>query len=1219
MKYADDSASSSSSEVTYNIDAVTGGVVAHTYVQNTILCDNIRARVELIKLLKEFYKRQLNNQPLVMSALKYYIHLDASAIPLSSDKEKQAKQRKSLHEKYVQPFLSHQSEPLLLLLGESGSGKSTYVHWLAAKLWDEYEKNPESYVPMVIECGSEDGQIEQLLEKKLGFTPAEIITLKSLKLLFIFDGYDEKQGNDYNIYEKNKFIDWNAKVLVTCRTRHILESRNYQLYFSSHGKFDCMECYVSPFSMSQVNSFIKQCTAKISDYQKLFGENEKLYQIIENPLMLRMIITVLPEILNGNDVAKIYNNKHPRVMHVQEFTKAEIYKKFIQDWFETEMKRLGKATTTLWNMNDIDTQEAFGIYCEDLAMAMFISTVEDKALLEIEYKEPSGRSRLQSKIINNAWGKFFTSTDDKLRAVRNGCPLQCVDQKYSFYHKSFVEYFIALSIFNELFGQDISENQILEKLASLLINKKLLSFEPDAMQFLAEMLQGDKNRCEFLVQIIIASRKENQGLVVSIAASNAIMILKHAYFNFSGMNFKEINILKANMRGAYCDSTDFSGANLTDVDFAFAWLRRAKLNRCVLAGVNFGEYPYEGSKNPLSLLTHLSSMNLLVAARSINVCSWRESPRPRRVTEVLSAPNFLCMSISKDFDKIAYIKNEDILQYIVLLKLNNKHDIRYFPEGFRISCICINSDATKIALGSVFERYYKSVCNVRIWDLRKWPHDDEDPDVLFGRNVIGEHFENVKSDVIYNQTNVIGQHFGEVSCVHFSEDSNFLASGGHDKTVRVWCLSSRGEVVLEGHTESILEVSLSDNGKIVASCDNKDVRVWDVATGVGKVICEFKNAYAVRVALSKDGKTVAASGGQGIVRVFDVSSGAEKIFSWYSHGIKKHCYHHDNILNVFLSKDANTVATSGVDGTSRIWNTASGSKRLYDALSLDTSSHHNQLYKVESTESYSEILRILVKTKLRKHSIESEMCYVIKQFSKFISMPLNEVFDGLKMDNCKDLLLKRTNITSSYKSEDSKVLIFGCEDTTVHVWWISNGQEKVFHGHKGLVHRVHFCSDLKWGASASYDKTVRVWDIEQGVCRAVISLYILVQDIAIQGPLGTLGIEYADEYTDASSSAVLVFEARDSINGNWQLKWASSYPSPHLMLKECNVIESSGLTSKNHRLLEQHNAILEESISLSSLATQVGRRSRSPLHQEQIESGFNSYSESSAKSFISEI
>jgi WD40 repeat protein len=66
-------------------------------------------------------------------------------------------------------------------------------------------------------------------------------------------------------------------------------------------------------------------------------------------------------------------------------------------------------------------------------------------------------------------------------------------------------------------------------------------------------------------------------------------------------------------------------------------------------------------------------------------------------------------------------------------------------------------------------------------------------------------------------------------------------------------------------------------------------------------------------------------------------------------------------------------------------------------------------------------------------------------------------------------------------SPDGSKLASASDDRTVRVWDVATGKaERTFEGHSGSVRSVMFSPDGSKLASASNDRTVRVWDVATG-------------------------------------------------------------------------------------------------------------------------------------------
>ena len=156
--------------------------------------------------------------------------------------------------------------------------------------------------------------------------------------------------------------------------------------------------------------------------------------------------------------------------------------------------------------------------------------------------------------------------------------------------------------------------------------------------------------------------------------------------------------------------------------------------------------------------------------------------------------------------------------------------------------------------------------------------------------------------------------------ITFSPDGSTLASGGWDRNVRLWDVASgQLKTVLTGHSHNATGVAFSPDGSTLASGSlDKTVRLWDVASEQQKFVLTGHTDRVESVAFSPDGSTLASTGwGDQTIRLWDAASGEPKAIL---------VGHTDDVFSAVFSPDGSTLASAGIS-TVHLWDVASKQRK----------------------------------------------------------------------------------------------------------------------------------------------------------------------------------------------------------------------------------------------------------------------------------------------------
>ena len=280
--------------------------------------------------------------------------------------------------------------------------------------------------------------------------------------------------------------------------------------------------------------------------------------------------------------------------------------------------------------------------------------------------------------------------------------------------------------------------------------------------------------------------------------------------------------------------------------------------------------------------------------------------------------------------------------------------------------------------------------------------------------------------------------FGTVRSVVFTPNSQLLASGSEDRTIKLWNLATGKQIrTLAGHSDYVRTVAISSDGQtLVSGSDDKIIKLWNLNAGQEIRTLFGHSGYVRSVAISQDSQTLASGGDDKIIRLWKLQTG-EAICTLAGHS--------SNIQTVAISPDSKIIASGSWDNTVKLWNLSSR-QEVY------TLSGHSNTVRAVVFISNAHLLASGSDDK------------TIKIWDCSIGKEVYTIIGHTKA------------VTSVAISPDGETLASGSDDNTIKLWNLKTGQEVcTLYGHSHYVVSVSFSPDGQILASGSCDNTIKIW------------------------------------------------------------------------------------------------------------------------------------------------
>ncbi len=506
------------------------------------------------------------------------------------------------------------------------------------------------------------------------------------------------------------------------------------------------------------------------------------------------------------------------------------------------------------------------------------------------------------------------------------------------------------------------------------------------------------------------------------AAANALSILVRARVPLSGRNFNGIHAGGADLSYGVFDHTQFEGADLSRVNFQGAWLREANLRGANLTGISFGQGP------------------ILKVEDDIRACCY--------------SPDGSWLAVG-----IGEVQKTGRIQLYQAETLEFQGTF----EGHTgdVTSVTFSPNGKWLASGSTDN-------TVKLWLVAK-------------RRLVGTFGEPVSLDLINSE---LFYPSGVISMA-FSRDSQWLASGSRDRTVKLWSLEEdrlRLQHTFEGHQEEVNSVTFSPDDKwLTSSSRDNTVKLWSVAERrllrtleghlhsveseefsphrdwgpIGMLLSESELEQIIRwrdegmysVTFSPDSKWLASGSYDHEVMLWRVETDGV----WRQYTFKEHT---GCVNNVTFSPDGRWLASGSRDKTVKLWSVKENGLSLQQTFE----GHQKEVNSVMFSSDSQYLVSSDFGKEIRLWSIETN------------KRGLRPAFEGHSAE-----------VKSVAFSPDGKWLASGSMDNTVKLWSVAMGSAELKHTfteHPKWVTSVAFSPDGKWLASGSGDTTVRLWSVE---------------------------------------------------------------------------------------------------------------------------------------------
>ncbi|MDZ8187400.1 MAG: TIR domain-containing protein [Nostoc sp. ChiSLP02] len=314
-----------------------------------------------------------------------------------------------------------------------------------------------------------------------------------------------------------------------------------------------------------------------------------------------------------------------------------------------------------------------------------------------------------------------------------------------------------------------------------------------------------------------------------------------------------------------------------------------------------------------------------------------------------------------------------------------------------------------------------------------------------------------------------------VTCVKFSPNNNYLLiSAGVDGVIRFWHLNNKLFDILNGkNKEGFMGVSFNPNSQtFVTACNDGSIKLWN-REGTQLKSLDGHSNQVLKVRYSSDGKFIASCSSDKTVKI------------WSSDGILlQTLQHHTVVLDISFGSDSKTLVSSGTNETLKLW-------KINGTL-IKTFSEGGEHYNYSlSFSSDGQIIAVGRSDRtIQLWNSDGTLIKILQGHGRAVMglsfSPDSQILASGSRDNTVKLWSRDGTLLKTLRGHRSfvygvtfspcgQVLASASFDKTIKLWRLDGTLIANFSGHSDAAWEVSFSPDGQIFASTGRDRKIILW------------------------------------------------------------------------------------------------------------------------------------------------